>query len=154
MVCHSSYVRFSSFPISGRLSSSAPSSVCPPTSTAQSPAAWPSSSMALCDRCRRERLAVARNGGGGELLRTLLPVDQPELLLALSSRVPRVCCWPQLRPPSPATNKPLELLLQVGSLLSPSCIFAEVCIYFPIECVGSTIFMDGFFSLNKKLLCA
>jgi hypothetical protein len=64
MVCHSSYVRFSSFPISGRPSSSVPSSVCPPTSTAQSPAAWPSSSVALCDRCRRERLAVAQNGGG------------------------------------------------------------------------------------------
>jgi hypothetical protein len=148
MICHSSSVWFS-FPISGRSSSSAPSSVRPPTATAQCPVAWASSSVAACDRCRRERLAAALEWQQG--------ATEDSLLVTCSGRC---CVRPEvlLLATTPTTfscrRKPLELLLQVRSLLSPSCIFAEVCIYFPVECVGSTIFMDGFFSLNKKLLCA
>jgi hypothetical protein len=66
---------------------------------------------------------------------------------------PRLYCQPQFQPPHSAAEHNSELLQQVRSLFSPSCLFAKVCIFFPVDCVCNTRCMDGFFVTQKKL-CA
>jgi hypothetical protein len=63
----------------------------------------------------------------------------PEVLLSATTPTTCSCRWP-----------PLEFLLQLRSLFAPSCIFTKVCIFFPVECVGSTRFMDGIFHSIKS----
>jgi hypothetical protein len=149
MICHSTFGSRSTFPANR-----------PRLLHHQSVHPRPQLNALLHGQARRWRCATAvggrgsprRRNGGPRMMSFWSPAQDvaagivfvhPEVLLLATTPTTFSC-----------RRKPLELLLQVRSLLSPSCIFAEVCIYFPVECVGSTIFMDGFFSLNKKLLCA